>query len=110
MFRAASSGDGGYLEPAFYPSLSASYDSVYGGPPTDPAALPNYLRMAPSLRGKEACGAMLLQMATPYSASIDLYSALRKATIPAQITPYPGEDAASDANQTGRAARREQGW
>src|SRR3546814_3135765 len=86
MFRAASSGDGGYLEPAFYPSLSASYDSVYGGPPTDPAALPNYLRMAPSLRGKEACGAMLLQMATPYSASIDLYSALRKATIPAQIT------------------------
>ena len=72
MFRAASSGDGGYLEPAFYPSLSASYDSVYGGPPTDPAALPNYLRMAPSLRGKEACGAMLLQMATPYSASIDL--------------------------------------
>src|SRR3546814_4217881 len=52
--------------------------------------------MAPSLRGKEACGAMLLQMATPYSASIDLYSALRKATIPAQITLYPGEDAASD--------------
>src|SRR3546814_20013214 len=30
------------------------------------------------------------------SASIDLYSALRKATIPAQITLYPGEDAASD--------------
>ncbi len=96
MFTAASSGDGGYLEPAFYASLAGSYDSVYGGPPTNPAALPNYLRLAPSLRGKEACGAMLLQMATPYSASIDLYSALRTAGVPAQITLYPGDDAASD--------------
>jgi len=96
MFRAASSGDGGYLEPAFYPSLTGSYDTVYGGPPTDPAALPNYLRMAPSLRGKEACGAMLLQMANPYPASVDLYAALRAAKVAAQISLYPGEDMASD--------------
>ena len=96
MFRAASSGDGGYLEPAFYQSLAGSYDTVYGGPPTDPAALPNYLRMTPSLRGKKACGATLLQMANPYPASIDLYTALRAAQVAAQISLYPGEDAASD--------------
>lgn len=96
MFRAASSGDGGYLEPAFYQSLAGSYDTVYGGPPTDPAALPNYLRMTPSLRGNKACGAMLLQMANPYPASIDLYTALRAAQVPAQISLYPGEDKASD--------------
>lgn len=96
MFRAASSGDGGYLEPAFYPSLTASYDTVYGGPPTDPAALPNYLRLAPSLRGEHACGAMLLQMASPHPPSIDIFTSFRAAGVPAQISLYPGENASSD--------------
>lgn len=96
MFSAGSSGDGGILEPAFYPSLAASYNTVYGGPPTDPAALPNYLRLAPSLRAKEACGALLLQMATPYPASIDLHAAFQAAHVPTQITLYPGDDPSSD--------------
>lgn len=96
IFRAASSGDGGYLEPAFYPSLTASYDTVYGGAPTDPAALPNYLRLAPSLRAEHVCGAMLLQMASPYPASIDIFTSFRAAGVPAQISLYPGENASSD--------------
>src|SRR3546814_19603499 len=33
LFRAASSGDGGDLEPAFYPDVSGSYAAVFGGPP-----------------------------------------------------------------------------
>ncbi|WOF44542.1 prolyl oligopeptidase family serine peptidase [Sphingopyxis indica] len=96
MFRAASSGDGGYLEPAFYPDLPGSYDTVFGGPPTDAGALPNYQRLAPSLRADQVCGAMLLQMATPYTGAVDLYAALRRAHVPAQITLYPGATAASD--------------
>lgn len=96
MFTAASSGDGGYLEPAFYPGLAASYDIVYGGPPTDPAALPNYLRLAPSLRAKQVCGAMLLQMASPHAPSVDIYTAFRAAGVPTQISLFPGENASSD--------------
>lgn len=37
LFRAASSGDGGYLEPSAYPRLSRSYDMVFGGSPYGPA-------------------------------------------------------------------------
>src|SRR3546814_3537334 len=62
---AASSGDGGYLEPAFYPDVSGSYDAVFGGPPTDPVALMHYRRLSPSLRADKVCGAVLPQVAAP---------------------------------------------
>jgi dipeptidyl aminopeptidase/acylaminoacyl peptidase len=96
MFRAASSGDGGYLEPAFYADVAGSYDAVFGGPPTDPAALVHYHRLSPSLRAGEVCGAILQQVAAPYIPSIDFHTALRKAGVPAQLSLYPGEDASSD--------------
>lgn len=96
VFRAASSGDGGYLEPAFYADVAGSYDSVFGGPPTDPAALAHYRALSPSLRAGEVCGAILQQVAAPYVPSIDFHTALRKAGVPAQLSLYPGEDAASD--------------
>lgn len=96
IFRAASSGDGGYLEPTFYADVAGSYDAVFGGPPTDPAALVHYRRLSPSLRASEVCGAILQQVAAPYIPSIDFHTALRKAGVPAQLTLYPGEDAASD--------------
>ncbi|ALH82263.1 prolyl oligopeptidase family serine peptidase [Sphingopyxis macrogoltabida] len=96
VFRAASSGDGGYLEPAFYADIAGSYDAVFGGPPTDPAALVYYRRLSPSLRASEVCGAILQQVAAPYVPSIDLYTALRKAGVPTQLSLYPGEDSASD--------------
>ena len=96
MFRAASSGDGGYLEPAFYFNVAGSYDTVFGGPPTDPAALANYRRLSPSLRANEVCGAVLQQVAAPLIPSIDLHAALRKAGVPAQLSLYPGENTATD--------------
>lgn len=96
VFRAASSGDGGYLEPAFYADVAGSYDAVFGGPPTDPAALVHYRRLSPSLRAAEVCGAILQQVAAPYIPSIDFHTALRKAGVPAQLSLYPGEGAASD--------------
>ncbi|HEV7312612.1 prolyl oligopeptidase family serine peptidase [Sphingopyxis sp.] len=96
VFRAASSGDGGYLEPALYADVAGSYDAVFGGPPTDPAALVHYRRLSPSLRAGEVCGAILQQVAAPYVPSIDFHAALRKAGVPAQLSLYPGEDAASD--------------
>lgn len=96
VFRAASSGDGGYLEPAFYADVAGSYDAVFGGPPTDPAALVHYRRLSPSLRAGEVCGAILQQVAAPYIPSIDFHTALRKAGVPAQLSLYPGEDRDSD--------------
>ncbi|WP_447759769.1 prolyl oligopeptidase family serine peptidase [Sphingopyxis panaciterrae] len=96
VFQAASSGDGGYLEPAFYADVAGSYDAVFGGPPTDPAALVHYRRLSPSLRANHVCGAILQQVAAPFIPSIDFHTALRKAGVPAQLSLYPGDDAASD--------------
>src|SRR3546814_11572576 len=108
---AASSGDGGYLEPAFYPDVSGSYDAVFGGPPTDPVALMHYRRLSPSLRADKVCGAVLQQVAAPLVPSIDFHTALRKAGVPAELSLYPGDDAASAEthifHKIGRASCRE---
>ncbi len=95
MFRAASSGDGGYLEPSAYPRLMKSYDAIFGGSPFGPA-IENYRRLSPSLRADKASGPVLFQMATPQGGAIDFYRALRAANIPAQIDLYPGRDSSSD--------------
>ena len=96
VFRAASSGDGAYLEPVYEPDMPDSYRAVFGGSPFDPQVLPNYLALSPSLRASEACGAILQQIAAPHTGAIDFYRALRKARVPAQISLFPGESAASD--------------
>ncbi len=96
MFRAASSGDGAYLEPVYEPDMPDSYRAVFGGSPFDPNFLPNYLALSPSLRAEEACGAILQQVAAPHIGAIDFHKALRKAGVPAQISLFPGEDDASD--------------
>ena len=96
VFRAASSGDGAYLEPVYEPDMPDSYRAVFGGPPSDPKVLPNYLALSPSLRASEACGAILQQVAAPHTGAIDFFKALRKAGVPAQISLFPGEGAASD--------------
>jgi dipeptidyl aminopeptidase/acylaminoacyl peptidase len=96
MFRAASSGDGAYLEPVYEPDMPESYHAVFGGSPFDPNFLPNYLALSPSLRADEACGAILQQVAAPHTGAIDFYKALRTAGIPAQISLYPGENDSSD--------------
>jgi dipeptidyl aminopeptidase/acylaminoacyl peptidase len=95
MFRAASSGDGGYLEPSAYRFISRSYDTVYGGDPFGPA-IDNYRRLTPSLRASQASGPILIQMAGPWSGGLEFYQALRRSARPAELSFYPGETSASD--------------
>lgn len=95
LFRAASSGDGGFLEPGGYGGTPTIYDLVFGGSPYGDA-LPAYRALSPSLRAETVCGAILQQNANPFSGSIDFFSALKKAGVPAQITLYPGENMLSD--------------
>lgn len=96
IFRAASSGDGAYLEPVYEPDMPESYRAVFGGSPFDPKFLPNYLALSPSLRAGEACGAILQQVAAPHAGAIDFYRALRAAGVPTQLSLFPGEDDSSD--------------
>ena len=95
LFRVASSGDGGFLEPSAYMGSKRSYDAIYGGSPFGPH-LEDYRRFAPSLRASHASGPILQQMAAPLSGTIELYRALKEAGVPTQITLYPGENSASD--------------
>ncbi len=95
MFRAASSGDGGYLEPSAYPRMIPSYSAIYGGTPYG-SSLENYLQFAPSLRADKARGAVLQQMATPLGGAIEFYRALRAAGVPTQIDLFPGRDQVTD--------------
>lgn len=95
LFRAASSGDGGYLEPSAYRFAPRSYDNVYGGDPFG-EAIDNYRRMSPSLRAAQASGPILIQMAGPWSGGMEFYRSLRNAGRPAELSFYPGETHASD--------------
>src|SRR3546814_9220368 len=56
----------------------------------------HYRRLSPSLRADKVCGAVLQQVAAPLVPSIDFHTALRKAGVPAELSLYPGDDAASD--------------
>lgn len=95
LFRAASSGDGAYLEPSSYSEAKDSYHAVFGGPPSG-TRLEAYHSLSPSLRADKACGPILQQMASPFAGAIDFYTALRAAQVPAQISLYPGETSATD--------------
>lgn len=94
-FRAASSGDGAYLEPASYAEAKDSYDAIFGGPPLG-SHVGAYRELSPSLRADKVCGPILQQMASPFAGAIDFYAALREAKVPAQISLYPGETPATD--------------
>lgn len=96
LFRAASSGDGGYLEPAAWRFQQCSYRAVYGGAPGDPKARDNYAALAPSYRASRSKAAVLQQLAEPRAGAVDFHEALREAGVPAQITLYPAETPASD--------------
>ncbi|HET6523517.1 prolyl oligopeptidase family serine peptidase [Sphingopyxis sp.] len=95
MFRAASSGDGGFLEPAGYSLSPASYTAIYGGSPFGEHAA-NYRRFSPSLNADKICAPLLQQVASASRSQADLHDALRGANVPAQISLYPGASAASD--------------
>lgn len=95
FFRAASSGDGSFLEPAAWSQVMRSYTAIFGGPPAGPF-LENYRRLSPSLRADHACTAVIQQMATPLAGAIDFHTSLRAARVPSQISLYPGETTATD--------------
>lgn len=95
MFRAASSGDGAFLEPSTYLQSPRAYDAIFGGSPFGPD-LENYQALSPSLRASQMCGAILFQQAIPYDAAIELYSALRTSGAAVQMSHYPGQDPLSD--------------
>lgn len=90
-FRAASSGDGGYLEPSGYFLNPSSYRAVYGGSPYDPAALSLYQRLSPSFRAAHAAGPILQQVASGRSAQLELHVSLREAGVPSELVYYPDE-------------------
>src|SRR3546814_20496206 len=54
VFRAASSGDGGFLEPMGYFVISENYRSIFGGSPFDPEATALYTRLSPTFRAEQA--------------------------------------------------------
>ncbi len=95
LFRAASSGDGSFLEPSAWSQVTRSYTAIFGGPPAGDF-LENYRRLSPSLRADHACAAVLQQMATPLAGAIDFHMSLRAARVPSQISLYPGETTATD--------------
>lgn len=94
LFQAASSGDGGFLEPAGYLYSAESYDPVYGGGPL--SRIDAYRRFAPSLNAAKVCTPVLQQVASASPPQIEFYDALRAAKVPTQISYYPGASAASD--------------
>ena len=96
LFRAASSGDGGFLEPSGYHSSPTSYRRIFGGAPFEAAAIPLYQRLSPSFRAPLASGPVLQQIAKPSGPRLDLHEALQRAGVPSEITLYPGEDPSSD--------------
>lgn len=116
VFRAASSGDGGFLEPAGYATGRSSYDAVYGGAPLSDN-IEHWRRFAPSLNADKVCAAVLQQVASASPSQIELYEALRAAGVATQISYYPGATAASDethifyltANRL-RAMRENMAW
>ncbi|WP_162314146.1 prolyl oligopeptidase family serine peptidase [Pseudoxanthomonas yeongjuensis] len=90
-FRAASSGDGGYLEPSGYFSNSASYRPVFGGSPYDPAAVPLYRRLSPTFRAAQAAGPVLQQVASGHASQLGFHVSLRDAGVPSELVYYPNE-------------------
>ncbi|GAO77434.1 prolyl oligopeptidase family serine peptidase [Sphingopyxis sp. C-1] len=94
-FRAASSGDGGFLEPAAYAASKANYDSVYGGAPLSDH-FPQYRQFAPSLNADKICAPVLQQVAAASPAQVEFFEAVRAAGVPTQLSYYPGAIPATD--------------
>lgn len=95
IFNAASSGDGGFLEPSGYAGWPASYDPVYGGSPMS-EHFEQYRQFAPSLNALKVCTPVLQQVAAASPSQAELFEALRAAKVPTQLTYYPGASPASD--------------
>lgn len=96
VFQAASSGDGGYLEPSAFHSVPDSYRRIFGGSPFESKAQQNYRRLSPTYRAAVANGPILQQVAALRLPALDLLDALKLARIPSEVTIYPGDSPSSD--------------
>lgn len=96
LFRAASSGDGGFLEPSGYKNAVCSYQAIFGGPPSDPRYRADYEALSPTYRATFATTPLLQQVADVRPSVTDLYFAYQAAGAPMALTLYPGESPASD--------------
>src|SRR3546814_13416628 len=102
MFRGASSGDGGFLEPAGYASSGDSYNPVYGGSPLSDHIV-QYRRFAPSLNAAKVCTPVLQQVASASPSQAQLFEALRSERVPTQLSYYPGSSSArSEERRVGK--------
>jgi dipeptidyl aminopeptidase/acylaminoacyl peptidase len=91
MFRAASSGDGGYLEPSGYITSKMRYQQHYGGSPYQAKAVENYRRLSPTFRAGDSNGPVLQQIASGSVAQQEFFVALRDAKVPSEVVYYPRE-------------------
>lgn len=91
VFRAASSGDGGYLEPSGYFLNTSSYRAVYGGSPYQPAAQALYQRLSPTFRAAHAAGPVLQQVAGGRTPQLEFHVSLGEAGVPSELVYYADE-------------------
>jgi len=94
LFAAASSGDGGYLDPGGYWAIgypNATYKLVFGGSPLDPSAIANYRALSPSFRASKVEAPLLHQVTTTILGAYDFHAALIDAGRPSELTFFPGE-------------------
>ena len=94
MFRAASSGDGDYLNPSTYWSPSRPlFDMLFGGSPYDATARDNWQRYAPAFRANATGAAVLFQVADDYfdTGKVEYYHALRAAKRPTEFVLFSRE-------------------
>src|SRR3546814_16190319 len=95
MFRAASSGDGGFLEPAGYASSGDSYNPVYGGSPLSDNIV-QYSRFAPSLNTAKVCTPVFQVVASESPSKDHIFSTLSSERVPKQRSHYTGTSSAAD--------------
>lgn len=94
LFRAASSGEGGYAEPAGYfanNNYARGYRVLYGGSPYEEAATYNYRRWSPTFRAAHAAGPILQQVGMLWEPQVEFFMSLRDAGVPTELFIFPGE-------------------
>src|SRR3546814_3227756 len=92
VFRAASSGDGGFLEPMGYFVISENYRSIFGGSPFDPEDTALYQRLSPTFRAEQAAGPVLQQVAGGSASQLAFHVSLREANVPSALVYYPSSE------------------
>src|SRR3546814_19400664 len=89
VFRAASSGDGGFLEPMGHFVIRENYRSIFGGSPFDPEATELSQRLSPTFRAQQAAAPVLQQVARGTASPLPFHVSLREANAPRAFAYLP---------------------